>query len=54
MGIIDIPLFSHTTPRPEYPRDLEAEAAFRERLARDWLAEFGSRSSGEGTTLAAQ
>ena len=31
-------------------RDLEAEADSGERLDRDWLAEFGSRSSGEGET----
>jgi hypothetical protein len=50
VGIIDIPLFSHTTPRPEYARDLEAEAEFRERLARDWLEEFGEEREGRGPT----
>ena len=46
MGIIDIPLFSSTTRPPEYPRDLEAEADFRERLDKAWLEEFGEERRG--------
>ena len=48
MGLITILPVSPTTrhEKPEYPRDVEAEADFGERLDKAWLEEVGEERGG--------